>query len=363
MPFDSRRRSARGLDGSISNCDRGRAAYEPGMSLVKRASVGIVGVAVFVSGCQAVNSDTDSAGGHDSTAKTAPHHPTTGPTGSATHHGSALATVAKLTVKRRVSKAGYDREDEFGPAWKDVDQNGCDTRNDILDRDLDRVRRDGDGCTVKSGILHGPYTGNRIRFRRGKKTSIRVQVDHVVAVSNAHQTGAQQWKQHKRVEFANDPLNLLAVDGPTNEAKSDGDTAGWLPSNKSFRCGYVARQVAVKHKYRLWVTKPEQAAMKRVLSTCPHQKLPTGSTRPHAGHTPATSATTPGRTSRHRTSSRRTAATPTPSSSTRSPQAGKQTAHPGSYCSPDGAHEKTESGTRMVCTAKKGQDRPRWRSR
>ena len=123
-------------------------------------------------------------------------------------------------------------------------------------------------CKVQSGTLIDPYTGSTIKFVRGADSSDDVQIDHVVALSNAWQTGAQQLSFEQRVTFSNDPLNLLAVDGPTNEKKSDGDAATWLPPNKPFRCQYVKRQISVKAKYGLWVTAAEQAAMTRVLNTC-----------------------------------------------------------------------------------------------
>lgn len=112
-----------------------------------------------------------------------------------------------------------------------------------------------------------------MKFVRGHS---KVDIDHVVALSDAWQKGAQQWDRTKRTDLANDPLNLLAVDSSTNRSKGDGDTATWLPAYKPSRCPYVARQVAVKKKYALWVTGAEKDAMKRVLSGCPSQKLPTG---------------------------------------------------------------------------------------
>jgi hypothetical protein len=185
----------------------------------------------------------------------------------------AESVLNTLAVKGRAPKTGY-RRTQFGPAWADVDHNGCDTRNDILNRDLtNRTWRDGThNCIVTSGILHDPYTGTVIHFTRGRRTSEAVQIDHVVALSDAWQTGAQQLDESTRKDLANDPLNLLAVDGPANQQKSDSDAASWLPANKSFRCDYVARQIAVKKKYRLWVTAAEKDAMKRVLSSCPTQK-------------------------------------------------------------------------------------------
>lgn len=194
---------------------------------------------------------------------------------------TALATATLLPVKGRAPKTGYDR-DLYGQAWKDVDRNGCDTRNDILRRDLtDQALKDGtNGCVVLTGMLQDPYSAKAISFVRGQDTSSAVQIDHVVALSDSWQKGAQQWDVAKRESFANDPLNLLAVDGPLNMQKGDGDTATWLPPNKSFRCDYVARQVGVKYTYGLWVTQAEQDAMVGVLSTCPDQPLPTGSAVP-----------------------------------------------------------------------------------
>jgi hypothetical protein len=189
-------------------------------------------------------------------------------------HGSALAAVGGLTVKGRAPKTGYSRE-KFGPEWSDTDHNHCDTRDDILKRDLDKTSfRDGSKeCTVTGGTLSDPYTGKEITYKRGAS---KVDIDHAVALSDAWQKGAQQWSDDKRKDFANDPLNLLAVDSSTNRSKSDGDTATWLPPNSAFRCKYVARQVAVKKKYGVWVTSAERDAMRKVLNGCPKEPLPTG---------------------------------------------------------------------------------------
>ena len=146
-------------------------------------------------------------------------------------------------------------------------------RNIILNRDLLNVIVD-ESCNVTSGTLNDPYTGKIIMFVRGGNTSSVVQIDHVVALSDAWQKGAQQFTLEKRIELANDPLELLAVDGSANMQKSDGDAATWLPPDKSFRCQYVARQIAVKQKYKLWVTQAEYNAMADILSKCPNQLLP-----------------------------------------------------------------------------------------
>jgi hypothetical protein len=185
--------------------------------------------------------------------------------------GTALAAVARLTVKGRAPKTGYTRA-QFGQTWFDTDRNGCDTRNDILRRDL-ASRQMQNACKVLSGSLApDPYTGTTIRFTYGGASE--VDIDHLVALSDAWQKGAASWPAGKRLALANDPLNLLAVDSSANRSKGDGDTATWLPANKAFRCTYVARQVAVKGKYGVWVTAAEQDAMTRVLTTCPTMPLP-----------------------------------------------------------------------------------------
>jgi hypothetical protein len=186
----------------------------------------------------------------------------------------AAKVLVKLQVKGRAPKTGYSRS-LFSDGWGDIGY--CDTRNYILKRDLRSITwRSGENCIVATGVLQDPYTGVTINFVRGVKTSLAVQIDHIVAVSDAWQKGAQQMTPGNRYSFYNDPLNLLAVDGPTNESKGDGDAATWLPSNKAFRCSYVSRQIAVKAKYKLWVTSAEKDAMSRVLSACPKQLLPAG---------------------------------------------------------------------------------------
>jgi hypothetical protein len=194
---------------------------------------------------------------------------------------TALAVLATIPVKGKAPKTGYDRTDKFGSAWLDVDRNGCDTRNDILTRDLTSIAKSG-SCRVMTGVLVSPYTTDTISFVRGETTSALVQIDHLVALSNAWQTGAQQLSQGQREALANDPLNLLAVDGRSNSQKGDGDTATWLPANKAFRCTYVARQVSVKATYGLWVTQAEHDAMTTVLSTCSDQKALTSVFAPAA---------------------------------------------------------------------------------
>lgn len=190
-----------------------------------------------------------------------------------TDPGPALALLETIPVKGRAPRTGYERE-QFGQRWADTDRNGCDTRNDILGRDLtgEKFKPGTRDCLVLTGLLDDPYTGRAIPFTRQDASA--VQIDHVVALSDAWQKGAQAWPPAQRLAFANDPLNLLAVDGPTNARKSDGDAATWLPPHKAFRCPMVARQVAVKAKYGLWVVPPERDAMARVLRQCPGEPVP-----------------------------------------------------------------------------------------
>jgi uncharacterized protein DUF1524 len=184
--------------------------------------------------------------------------------------GSALAAVSRLEVKGRAPKTGYSRQ-RFGDGWVSVD--GCDTRDRILARDLraKSFRAATRTCVVLSGRLADPYTSTTIMFARGGASE--VDIDHVVALGDAWQKGAWRWPRGERVAFANDPLNLLAVDASANRQKGDGDTATWLPANKPFRCAYVARQVSVKLKYALSVTTAERDAMRRVLGKCPTQSV------------------------------------------------------------------------------------------
>lgn len=180
----------------------------------------------------------------------------------------ARELLAELPRKGRAPKTDY-RRTQFGNGWQQF-ANGCDVRNDILRRDLRDVVVDA-RCKVQRGTLHDPYTDKTITFMRGPHSSDKIQIDHVVALSNAWQTGAQQLPFERRVALANDPMNLLAVEGAANQEKGDADAATWLPPHKAYRCPYVARQISVKHHYSLWVTPGEAAAMERVLQGCPDQ--------------------------------------------------------------------------------------------
>lgn len=249
----------------------------------------LIGAVTILSGCTAPTTPTPESQSHSPApapaftpepAEPAPEIPEVPHTPGTSPIDGIRSALNQLEIKGRAPKTGYAR-DEFGQRWSDdisaeFGHNGCDTRNDILNRDLinKEYKPNTRDCVVLSGQLLDPYTGTMIEFQRGRDTSSAVQIDHVVALSDAWQKGAQQLPPEVRQDFANDPLNLLAVDGPANQQKRDSDAASWVPANKPFRCQYVARQVAVKQKYNLWVTQAEYDAIDRWLSTCAPEDEP-----------------------------------------------------------------------------------------
>lgn len=239
--------------------------YNSNMKLKNRRLIGVVGALLAVVAWLLMNpesyekifiKDDDSGGDYAAVAV------------SEANTNAPLATeiLERLEVKGRAPKTGYART-EFYDGWPSVD--GCSLRQRILKRELgDSAVLDG--CTVVAGEFDEPYTGEHQVFHDKTEVS-KIQIDHVVALSDAWQKGAQYMDYSVRNAMATDPLNLLAVDGKANQQKSDGDAATWLPANKKFRCQYVARQVSVKYKYSLWVTEAEKTAISSVLSNCPNE--------------------------------------------------------------------------------------------
>ncbi|MET8138897.1 HNH endonuclease family protein [Sphaerisporangium sp. NPDC005288] len=184
---------------------------------------------------------------------------------SAKDRAAAVAIIEKVPTKGRGPKTGYSR-DEFGYAWADNAEsipfahNGCDTRNDVLARDGEKLKyRSGSKCVLTSMTLHDPYTDKTIEW--SKQDAAEVQIDHVMPLSYDWQMGASRWSKSQRVQIANDPLNLLPVDGSTNSSKGDSGPATWLPPSKSIRCSYAVRFAQVALKYDLPVTAPDKDAM------------------------------------------------------------------------------------------------------
>ena len=181
----------------------------------------------------------------------------------------ASEVLELLEVKGRAPKTGYARE-QFYAGWPTVE--GCSLRQKIIKREFGESAV-MDGCNVVAGEFDEPYTGEHKVYREKSEISSGVQIDHVVALSDAWQKGAQNLTSDERYAVATDPLNLLAVDAAANKKKSDGDAATWLPPNKKFRCQYVARQVSVKYKYKLWVTEAEKNAISGILANCPNERV------------------------------------------------------------------------------------------
>lgn len=212
------------------------------------------------------------------------------PTSSAAHASpqtvvagpTTAAPESRYDVARRQLKAlevrGWDRTSDFqryrfGQAWSDdvnveFGHNGCNTRDDILKRDLQNLVIRPFTCYAQSGTLSDPYTGTTITFVRGPESSNTIEIDHVVSLADAWYKGARAWDPQRRLDFANDPRNLLAVSPQANFDKAFRDAASWLPPNEGFRCDFVARQIDVKTAYGLWLSAKEKKAMTDAMSRC-----------------------------------------------------------------------------------------------
>jgi hypothetical protein len=187
---------------------------------------------------------------------------------------AASAALAGLQVAEKTPLVGYERgcgEGEgcvFGPAWADVDRNGCDQRNDVLHRDLAdvQVRDDTQGCVVIAGVLDDPYTGAVVPFV--KADAALVPIDHVVPLAAAWTQGAAEWTPEQRALFANDVANLIATTRAENSSKGDSTADEWVPPDPTYGCSYATVVVTVKNDYALAVTPEEAAALAGLLATC-----------------------------------------------------------------------------------------------
>ncbi len=186
----------------------------------------------------------------------------------------AAAALLELRVAEKTTPDGYERgcgQGEgcvFGPAWSDVDRNGCDQRNDVLRRDLTEVEvRDGtDGCVVVAGMLDDPYTGETVPF--AKAEAAQVPIDHVVPLAAAWVQGAAGWSDEDRELFANDLGNLMATTRAENSAKGDSTADEWVPPDPAYGCSYATVVITVKDRYDLAVSPTEAATLESLLATC-----------------------------------------------------------------------------------------------
>ncbi|WNG94687.1 HNH endonuclease family protein [Mycobacterium sp. ITM-2016-00318] len=185
-----------------------------------------------------------------------------------------LAGMAQIPRRTRV----FDyRRVAFGDSWTDDNpapggHNGCDTRNDILDRDLvEKTYVSIKRCpnAVAAGTLHDPYTNEVVVFTRGNRIGASVQIDHLVPLALAWDLGARDWPEGLRVRFANDPANLLAVAGEPNQDKSDSEPALWMPPNEAFRCQYAVQFIAVLRGYDLPIDVASARVLRDAAATCP----------------------------------------------------------------------------------------------
>jgi uncharacterized protein DUF1524 len=224
--------------------------------------VGSAVVAVFVAAAGCSGSVTLSGDGPSSSSSHASHGKKNEKGGKG-KEGAARKALAKLKEAEPDSMAGYSR-DEFGTAWKDVDHNGCDTRDDILSRDLVDVKK-RDKCTVVSGSLDDPYTGTNITF--AKAQAAKVQIDHIFPLGLAWKMGADHWTEEKRTQLANDRDNLLAVSGRPNEQKGDKGPSEWQPP-KAFLCTYAELFIGIADEYGLAVTAADHSELGDMLDTC-----------------------------------------------------------------------------------------------
>lgn len=175
------------------------------------------------------------------------------------------SAVASLEVREPGASTDYDRE-AFGKPWADVDDNGCDTRNDILARDMSRETLEGD-CKVLTGVLKDPYTGEQIDFDKSKGSN-QIDIDHMIPLGAAWEAGASEWTDEQRLQYANDPLVLLAVDSGANRSKSDQTISEWMPTNTAIACQYGASYVAIALKYELSVSPADHDKLEELSGSC-----------------------------------------------------------------------------------------------
>lgn len=251
--------AALALLGGLAGCTNSSRALRTSAS----TTMAVVGSSASPLSDSAVTATTGTSGVTASSTPSAPGAPS-GPGADQ----QAAATLAGLAVAPLNLAVPYERTQDFGPAWADVDHNGCDTRNDILHRDLTNieVRPGTHDCVVVTGTLRDPYSGTTVQFLKAQAS--RVQIDHVVPLHAAWELGAYQWPYAQRLAFANDPANLLAVDAHNNEAKGDSLADTWVPPNQGEWCSYAQRTIAVHAAYHLAVTAAEKSALARLLGSC-----------------------------------------------------------------------------------------------
>lgn len=196
---------------------------------------------------------------------------------AAVEYAQAAVHAAALSVIDPSAWIPDYRREEFGPRWPDLDGDGCNERQEVLQRDLDNVVLAADGCRVLTGTLHDPYTGTTILFQHdevadpGNPGSQGVPIDHIISLAQAWRGGAWAWSDEQRIEFANDLDGLIAVDGSANSGKGDSGPSSWLPPNPSYVCPYALQVTQIATQWQIAVTPDDQATLVDVLTTCANE--------------------------------------------------------------------------------------------
>ncbi|MEU5630347.1 HNH endonuclease family protein [Streptomyces rishiriensis] len=172
---------------------------------------------------------------------------------------TARTYLASLSVKTE-NRTGYSRD--LFPTWITI-SGTCNTREYILKRDGTNVVTNS-ACTATSGSWYSPYDGATWT------AASDLDIDHLVPLAEAWDSGASAWTTAQRQAFANDVTRpqLLAVTDNVNQSKSDQDPAEWMPSLTSYRCTYVRAWVQVKYYYNLSVDSAEKSALTSYLAGC-----------------------------------------------------------------------------------------------
>lgn len=265
------------------------------------------------------------------------------PVGARSDSLDAMQILASISVQNEYP-AGYSRE--LFPHWLDIDGDGCNAREQVLKRDSVTLPQvDPYNCYVVAGDWVSPYDGRTVRDRT------QVDIDHVVALKEAWDSGAWAWSAAQRTAYANDTSDirsLVAASASSNRSKSDKDPSNWLPTRSSYVCTYLGNWISIKARWGLSMDRSEHGRIRNVLqSRCVGLRI--ASWRPISGvSTPAPVPTT------------------SPSSSL-VPGSSTGTVFPGAWCKPEGALGLSAKGVRYVCSTTSldgkpySDGRPRWR--
>jgi len=285
---------------------------------------------------------------------------------------SAYDVALTIPVVAEV-KTGYKRE--YFKHWVDEDSDGCNTREEVLIRDsTTKPQVDRYGCKVIAGNWYSPYDARKLTEPSD------IDIDHMVALKEAWDSGANVWSASTRQRFANDltdSRSLIAVTDSVNRSKGDRDPSNWLPPNRGYWCEYLSRWVAVKARWGLSMDQSEAGRVRKLLQNdCATTAI--APITPVGGAAPVTPTTTvPVRTGRPTaTTVARTvvpaitpastpsttpaSSAPVPASSSSVADSGVAVSRPGAFCAPGGARG-TYNGRAYTCTTSPTESRNRWR--